>query len=83
MVYDPVNLIHILSHYFYYDDVHKLMEHTMQTTTVEDITVLPEESVRTDEDLKGRKAEALIYAANHELVEIYGKYLSKEYFNFA
>lgn len=75
MVYDPVNLIHILSHYFYYDDVHKLMEDTMRTTTVEDVTVCPEELMKSDEDLKGRKAEALIYAVNHELVEIYGKYL--------
>jgi len=41
-----------------------------------------EELIRTDEDFKRRKVEALIYAISHELHEIYPKYLGKEYFNF-
>ena len=49
----------------------------MRTTTVEDVAVFAEELVKTDEDLKARKAEALIYAVNHELVDIYAKFISK------
>jgi hypothetical protein len=56
MIYDPIHLIHVLSHYFYYDDVQKLMEDTMRTSTVEDVNVYPEELIKTDEDLKARKA---------------------------
>ncbi len=55
MIYDPIHLIHILSHYFYYDDVQQLMENTMGATTVEDVNLYPDELIKSDEDLKRRK----------------------------
>lgn len=37
ILYDPLNMVHILSHYYYYDDVHKLFENTMKTKSIEEI----------------------------------------------
>jgi hypothetical protein len=36
VIYDPINMVHILSHYFYYEDVHKLFENTMRTVSIEE-----------------------------------------------
>lgn len=34
IIYDPINLMHIVSHYYYYEDIHKLLDMTMRVKSV-------------------------------------------------
>lgn len=75
IIYNPVHLTHLLTHYFYYDDVQKLVDRALSFDDVESVDFFIEETVNNEESLRQRQVEAICYALGQGFTELCKKHL--------
>lgn len=62
VVYDPVHLVMSLKHFFYYDDVQRLVRTSLGAVNVEEGDYRVDEVIQTESEFRRRKVEALCLA---------------------